>query len=547
MTINGSEQAPIAAARGSESAKGRAERRESSRARTWGLRMGALVMIGAAAGWAYYANVVAGRPTMDMTMRVSPGSSAFPVTLAPVERRRVTGTVVYTGSVAPFAEEDIYPRVTGRIVDMPVYPGDAVRLGQVVARLDDVELSSRVGEATAATTAAEANVAQMEADILAASHGVTQMEREVAMTVADVAAAREGVVQMERELAMVEAEASYQEPLLAREEQLFRVGAVSRQDVENARSMAAVTRAKEQAARAKMNQARAMVLSAQAKAEAARARLEQAGAMEASARRKRDAMAAMAGQSQAQLRTAQVVRDYVNILAPSAGYVVKRLVAPGVLVQPGMAILKIAQVDRVRLQANVGEKDLPSIRVGSPVTVTTTGPEPAPITARVTSVFPFVDQGPRTAVVEAIVENPARRLLPGQYVTMQFVTGERVDALTVPRTAVARMGGKTRVWVIEGDQAQPLEVTTGLENPDLVEITKGLVGTERVVAQGHEGLYAGARVTDVSGVKMTTPTPPAAPGGMPGMSESAAPGPRGGAPAKPEEPAKDEGGAHGTH
>jgi RND family efflux transporter MFP subunit len=484
---------------------------------------------------------------MDMTMRVSAGNAAFPVTLAPVERRRVTGTVVYTGSVAPFAEEDIYPRVTGRIVEMPVYPGDAVRPGQIVARLDDVELSSRVREATAATTAAEANVAQMEADVVAASHVVTQMEREVAMTVADLAAAREGVVQMERELAMVEAEASYQEPLLAREEQLFRVGAVSRQDVESARSMAAATRAKEQAARAKVNQARAMVLSAQAKAEAARARLEQAGAMEASARRKRDAMAAMAGQSQAQLRTAEVVRDYINILAPSAGYVVKRLVAPGVLVQPGMAILKIAQIDRVRLQANVGEKDLPSIRVGSPVTVTTTGPEPAPITARVTSVFPFVDQGPRTAVVEAVVENPARRLLPGQYVTMQFVTGERVDALTVPRRAVARMGGTTRVWVLEGDQVQPREVTTGLENPDLVEIVKGLGGTERVVAQGHEGLYAGARVTDVSGVKKTAPPAPAAPGGMPGTSESATPKPSTGAPAKPEEPAKGEGGAHGTH
>jgi HlyD family secretion protein len=547
MTINGIEPGPGAPGRIPNSAESRSERRERSRVQTWGLRIGALVVVGAAAGWAYYANVVAGRPTMDMTMRVGAGSAAFPVTLVPVERRGVTGTVVYTGSVAPFAEEDIYPRVTGRIVEMPVYPGDAVRSGQVVARLDDVELSSRVGEATAATTAAEANVAQMEADVVAASHGVTQMEREVAMTVADTAAAREGVAQMERELAMAEVEAGYQEALLAREERLFQVGAVSRQDVENARAMAAATRAKGEAARAKLNQARAMVLSAQAKAEAARARREQAGAMEASARRKRDAMAAMAGQSQAQLRTAEVVRDYVNILAPSAGYVVKRLVAPGVLAQPGMAILKIAQVDRVRLQANVGERDLPSIRVGSPVTVTTTGPEPVPITARVTSVFPFVEQGPRTAVVEAVVLNPARRLLPGQYVTMRFVTGERVDALTVPRTAVVRMGGQTRVWVVEGDQAQPREVTTGLESSDLVEIAQGLVGTERVVAQGHEVLYAGARVTDVSGVKKPAPGGSAAPSAMPGMSESAAPGPRGDAPPRPEEPAKSKGGVHGTH
>ncbi len=75
--------------------------------------------------------------------------------------------------------------------------------------------------------------------------------------------------------------------------------------------------------------------------------------------------------------------------------------APGVLVQPGMAILKVAQIDRVRLQANVGEKDLASIRVGSPVQVTMSATGQAPLTVTVTSVFPFVDQGPRTAVVEA--------------------------------------------------------------------------------------------------------------------------------------------------
>jgi hypothetical protein len=49
--------------------------------------------------------------------------------------------------------------------------------------------------------------------------------------------------------------------------------------------------------------------------------------------------------------------------------------------------------------------------------------------------FPFVDQGSRTAVVEALA-NAARRFLPGQYVTMQFVIG-----VSIPASAVGRMGG----------------------------------------------------------------------------------------------------------
>lgn len=193
-------------------------------------------------------------------------------------------------------------------------------------------------------------------------------------------------------------------------------------------------------------------------------------------------------QAQAQLRTARVVRDHVDILAPSAGYVVKRLVAPGVLVQPGMAILKLTQIDRVRLQANVGEQDIAAIRVGSPVTVTTAGGGQAAIRACVTSVFPFVDQGARTAVVEAVVGNPGRRLLPGQYVTMQFTTAERAGALTVPRGAVTRLGGTATVWTVRDGQAEPRMVETGLEDPERVEIVSGLAGGEQVIARGHEGL-----------------------------------------------------------
>jgi RND family efflux transporter MFP subunit len=149
-------------------------------------------------------------------------------------------------------------------------------------------------------------------------------------------------------------------------------------------------------------------------------------------------------------------------------------------------------------------------------------PGQAALTARVTAVFPFVDPGARTAVVEAIVDNPERRFLPGQYVTMQFVTGDRSGALTVPVRAVARMGATATVWVVKGDRAEPRPVTTGLEDPQRVEITRGLTGDEQVVWQGREGLYAGAPVKEISNA--AAPAPPAPEGAkampdMPGMKD----------------------------
>jgi RND family efflux transporter MFP subunit len=517
----------------------------------------ALAALVGAAVWAWQANVSSGKPAMDMSTRMSTGSAAFPVAMTGVARGPIAGTVVYTGSIVPYVEEDVFPRVTGRIVDMPVYPGDVVRAGQIVARLDDVELGSRVQEAVAGAAVASANVAQMEADVVGARHGIVQMEREVAMAEAELTGAREGVAQMERELVMVEAETTYQEQVSTREERLFATGAVSRQDVENARAMVTGARAKAAAATAKVSQMRAMATAAQAKLEAARAKLEQARAMESSVVKKRDAMAAMATQSRAMQRTAEVVRDYVNIRTPSGGAVVKRLVSPGVLVQPGMPILKIAQIDRVRLQANVGEKDLPSIKVGSAVRITTAAREETPLVARVTSVFPFVDAGARTGVVEAIVENRARRLLPGQYVTMEFVTGERADALTVPRSALARLGTATRVWVVKDGQTEPRSVATGLENAERVEIRTGLTGDERIVARGHEGLYDLARVVEVKGpdAPSSDTAAPGSPTSHDAHSPAAKPDPAGGprdkaaGTAVTPVPPKDagRGGKHGSH
>jgi multidrug efflux pump subunit AcrA (membrane-fusion protein) len=468
-----------------------------------GARLGVLAVVVAAGVWAVYANVGGRGGGMDMSARVTGSGRPFPVTVAAAESGPMGGSVTYTGGVAPFNEEDIYPRVTGRIVEMTVYPGDAVRAGQVVARLDDVELGSRVVEAEAGRATAQANRTQMEADLVAAQHGI---------------------VQMERELAMVAAELTYARGVTSRGERLVKSGAISQQEFESDRSMAASLEAKQQAARAK---------------------LEQARAMEASARGKLEASASMVAKAEAEARTARVVRDYVTIVAPSAGYVVKRIVAPGVLVQPGMPILKITQVDRVRLQANVGEKDLASIRVGAPVRVTTTASGAAPIEARVTSVFPFVDPGARTAVVEAVVDNPGRRLVPGQYVTMQFTTGLRAKAVSVPRSAVARLGGKATVWVVEGDRVEPREVLLGLEDSERVEVTRGLAAGEHVVARGHEGLYADARVRAVMAGGSAVRAPAGKPDPMPGMDMPAA------GPKKPtvapdaDDPAK--GGKHGGH
>src|SRR5207249_11575428 len=110
-------------------------------------------------------------------------------------------------------------------------------------------------------------------------------------------------------------------------------------------------------------------------------------------------------QAQAQVNTAAVVKGYTEIRSLIDGVVTQRLISPGVLVNPGQAILRVSQIHPIRLQANVAESDLQNIRVGNRVRVRSMKDPKHGVEARVTSIFPAVDPAARTGIIEAIFPN----------------------------------------------------------------------------------------------------------------------------------------------
>lgn len=96
---------------------------------------------------------------MDMTA-MKPTRGAIPVAIAAVKEDELDASVTYTGAVQAFEDEDVYPRITGRIVAMPVYPGDRVKPGQLLVQLDPAvnsEYSAKLQESQYAADAAVHN------------------------------------------------------------------------------------------------------------------------------------------------------------------------------------------------------------------------------------------------------------------------------------------------------------------------------------------------------------------------------------------------------
>ena len=236
------------------------------------------------------------------------------------------------------------------------------------------------------------------------------------------------------------------------------------------------------AAAARVVQARADVESARADIEGADARIGRAQAdvaaqnsqikqtqSQADAARGRIAQAqAGTKQAQAAAESASATLGYAEIRAQLDGVVTQRVISPGTLVTPGQRILKIAQINPIRLQANVAESDLARIEVGSPVTVKTKTNKS--LQARVSSVAPAVDPQSRTGLVEVIVDNPEATFLPGQYVDMEITTGQVFGALTVPSRAIRYRTNPSGGAVSTGDNAY-------------IWVAQAVTGTEQMTAQ----------------------------------------------------------------
>jgi multidrug efflux pump subunit AcrA (membrane-fusion protein) len=377
---------------------------------------------------------------------MQPPAGAVPVAIMPVRESEIEGSVTYTGTVQAFEDEDVYPRITGRIVRMLVYPGDRVKKNQLLLELDPPNRSEYSEKASESQFAAEA-----------AMHNAGIAEEELKQKRYELEAAKASQSASEDELKEAQANLDYWKPEIKRQEALLKTQVVSQQEYDD-------ELAKFKGAEAKVRQLQARVLQAKNSKFAAQAALD--GELHHVGH-----TALASKEANAAARTADIVDSYTRIVARSDGVVTKRLVSPGVVASPGMLILKVSHINKVRLQAEVASDDASRLSVGAPVYIKAAENSEQELKAKITSIFPAADASTRTLIVEALVDNIGPRLaraahdakdvqslndfrmLPGEYVVMRLGTG-RKRALTIPSSAVVWREGKPSAWkAVGGDDS----------------------------------------------------------------------------------------------
>ena len=316
------------------------------------LGLGLLIVTFLGAAWAVKKYTAPGHMSvvdaqaMDMTV-MKPPVGAVPVATMAARRQNIEAIVTYTGSAVSFVDQDVYPRVTGNITAMEAYPGQRVRRGQLLARLDSAELASKANEQAANRTMAEhaAMIARMqyqqslgtrsqgEAQVVAARGAVADAEQsrrkaqaavkgsrtdleaarneaaaaegdaqaaaeERSNAQADLEAAQTQVPDAQAQLAAAKADQQYLAEKARRSQVLLASGAVSREEYDQDRAMAENANAKVRQAQARIDQVNASVRGAQS-------RIKKAEAMVGAARSRASQMQAKIQGSQSRIEEAQ--------------------------------------------------------------------------------------------------------------------------------------------------------------------------------------------------------------------------------------------------
>ncbi|WP_029918101.1 efflux RND transporter periplasmic adaptor subunit [Pelobacter seleniigenes] len=183
--------------------------------------------------------------------------------------------------------------------------------------------------------------------------------------------------------------------------------------------------------------------------------------------------------------------------APVNGIVDRIYVDRGEYIEMGKPLLRLVQVDRLKVIADVPEKDVSYLHLGQAVEVMTAGitaPDGQAIEGRIEHIAYAADDTTRTYRTKIVIANKDRRLRPGMIVRAVFVRRKLDDVISVPMYALIDRDGDKFVFVVTDGIAHEVKVTIGRSIADRIVIESGLEVGQQLVVKGQQLLVDGAAV-----------------------------------------------------
>lgn len=172
----------------------------------------------------------------------------------------------------------------------------------------------------------------------------------------------------------------------------------------------------------------------------------------------------------------------IELRSPISGTVIERFVNQGSGFDQGKPLLTIANTSKLWVIANVPEKQMVNVRLGSSARIVI-GEET--VTGTVNYIDPRLNEDTRTARVRVEIPNPGNKLKAGNFARVQFQQPSGYGRVYIPESAVQTVEGNSVVFVQDKSGAFVLrKIKTGETTAEMVPVLSGLNTGEVIAANG---------------------------------------------------------------
>ena len=366
-----------------------------------------------------------------------------PVEAYAVQSTELRQTVVASGRVITPERVSVASQVIGRVKSIPVAEGEKVSRGQLLIQLDSQDELASIAQA-------ETSIDQAQAK--------WQQQREMSLP-----AAREGLKKAEADVRQLKSQ-------FERMADLRKRSFVSQMQLDEARRNLDVAISQKQTA----------LLQVQTN--------ETKGG---------DSALILAGlaQARANLSLLRVRLEQDAIRSPADGVLISRHIAPGDIVQPGVALMALAVTGEIQIEIQLDEKNLAKLAIGQKALGSADAFPDQQFQAFVNYINPGIDATRGSVQVKLRIVNPPDYLRQDMTVSVDIETAHKTAALVVPAETV-RDATSDAPWVLvvrdKRTVRQPVRI--GLRGDNQIEIISGLKNGEPVILSSVGTIGVGDRV-----------------------------------------------------
>ena len=371
------------------------------------------------------------------------------VKAATVRTTDISRVVKAEAVVFPLAQSAITPKINAPVKKFYVTRGQQVREGQLLATLENRDLTAAEQDNKGALEQAQA--------AYATSIGATLPEENQ---------------KAELEVTTHKQELDAQQKLYASREDLYNQGALPRKDLDQAAVALAQTKSQYDIAKKHLDALNAIG--------------------------KQQALKTAQGQltsAEGKFKGARAQLSYSEIRSPISGVVTDRPFYPGEMASVSTPLLTVMDISQIIAKAHIPQTDAVLLHKGDKAVLEVPGWDKK-VEGKVTLVSPALDPNSTTVEIWVQALNRAADLRPGMTVQLSITAQTIHNALVIPAVALLNADKNTaQVMVIDGQSsAHSREVQTGVQTAEEVQITAGLKAGEQVVSQGAYGLPDKTRV-----------------------------------------------------